>query len=142
MADQLAAHVTLIYPWEAPDASEMIRRLAVAAPSHQPFRLRIGDLCHGETPADGVWFEVDDIDGGLAAIRREVLVPPFTTGDIPPHVTIVHPRTSINGARAWRALAGLTLSSVFWVRSIGITAWDGQVWPTVATIPLASSSSS
>jgi hypothetical protein len=93
MAAQIGAHVTLIYPWEAPDASEMTRRVTAAAAYRRPFRLRVNELRHGGTPANGVWLSVDDVDGAYGAIRRAVLTPPFTVGDVAPHVTIVHPRT-------------------------------------------------
>jgi hypothetical protein len=140
MASQIAAHVTLIYPWEAPDADLMIRRVAAAGARHRPFRLRVDELHHEGTTPNGVWFSVADIDDGYAELRDVILVPPFSAGDVPAHVTIVHPRTSTRGGDAWRALGEMTIASEFWIDSIAITAWDGRTWPTIEATPLGGSS--
>lgn len=138
MARQIAAHVTLVYPWEAPDP-ELIGEWVQSAALAQPrFRLRLGPLDRHDSP-DGVGcgFAVLDVDGGHSALRSRIASSTFVRGDGDPHVTVVHPRTSRLGEAAWEALSAQALEVEFWVRDVAITAWDGSAWPTLERIPLS-----
>jgi 2'-5' RNA ligase len=135
MAQQIAAHITLIYPEEIADPAELIARATRAAASTPPFSIAVSTPVHGGNPADGVFLRVDDIADGIRRFR-ETAVPASHAIDFPPHVTIVHPRTSRHGEQAWNELADTHLDARFAITGIAITAYDGQRWPTLQTIPL------
>ena len=97
MAAQIAAHVTVAYPQEAPISDLLVERVRAASAGIPPFRLRLGRVATFGSPEDGVYVTVEDIDGGYRKIREEVLRPPFHGVAFPPHVTLVHPRTSGRG---------------------------------------------
>jgi hypothetical protein len=138
MAAQIAAHVTLVYPWEASDPELIAGWIRSAAGEQPPFRLRLGPLGRDESVEGvGCGYVVLDIDGGHGELRSRIEAAEFTRGDVDPHVTIVHPRTSRLGEEAWQALRGKPLELEFWVREVAITAWDGSAWPTVERMPLA-----
>ena len=65
MANRIAAHVTLVYPQEAPNAELLIERVREASACLGPLRLRLGDVAVFERPEDGVYVSVEDIDGGI-----------------------------------------------------------------------------
>ena len=139
MAGQIAAHATLLYPWEAPDPTMIAGWVEAATGGVAAFRLRLGAL----SLEDG-WcgYAVDDVDGGMARVRARVDAPGFTPGTVPPHVTVVHPRTSKRGAEAYAAWRDVALDLQFTVSAVAITAWDGGRWATLETIPLAGPSRS
>jgi hypothetical protein len=136
MADQIAAHVTVVYPREAPGADLLVERVRAACSAFPPFRLRLGALACFERPEGGVYLSVEDVDGGYRTLRTEVLRPPFQPGAIPPHVTLVHPRTSSRGREFWDRGRYQTREREFTAREVAITAFDGARWVTVVTIPL------
>jgi 2'-5' RNA ligase len=136
MAQQIAAHITLIYPEEIADPAELIARAIRAAASTPPFSISVGVPIHAGNPADGVFLRVGDMAGGIRRFR-EAAVPAGHAIGFPPHVTIVHPRTSRHGEQAWNELAGLHVDARFTITEVAITAYDGQRWPTLLTIPLA-----
>jgi hypothetical protein len=132
MARQIAAHVTLVYPRE-------IVRSAAAMTS--PFRLCVAGLvADRDDPTQGVYFVLDDTDGGWSGLRSLLPVPRYEPAREPvPHVTIVHPRTSDRGPEAWRCRdewasepVGLELT----MREVAITAFDGDGWPAVERFAL------
>jgi hypothetical protein len=135
MAGQIAAHVTLIYPEEVPDADELAARAAAAAACTPPFRIATGAFIHQGSPAEGVFLQVDDLDGGICAFRAAA-VPAGGAVDFPPHVTIVHPRTSSLGDHAWAELASMRIRACFTIAEIVVTAYDGHRWPSLQVIPL------
>jgi 2'-5' RNA ligase len=135
MAEQIAAHITLIYPEEIADPSDLIARVSRAAASTGPFTVVIGSPIHAGNPADGVFLAVGDVSDGIRRFR-ESAVPASHAIDFPPHVTIVHPRTSGRGKQAWNELAGMQLDARFTITNVAITAYDGQRWPTLQAIPL------
>ena len=57
-------------------------------------------------------------------------------GDFPPHVTIVHPRTSDRGRQAWDELASIGTGARFTITHVAITAYDGNHWQTLRLLPL------
>ena len=141
MARQIAAHITLIYPEEIPDPTELDEVAEIAVASTRPFNIVLGPAFYVGSPADGVFFRVHDIDGCIGSFRART-VPPARAIDFPPHVTIVHPRTSCLGKQAWQALAATQLDAQFTVIHLAITAFDGLRWHTVRRLPLTGPPSS
>jgi hypothetical protein len=101
MAAQIRAHVTLAYPQEAPLADLLVARLRAASYHFAPFQLRLGALAYFEHPEDGVYIEVQDIDRDYCRLRQHLLCAPFQPIAFPPHVTLIHPRTSAHGREFW-----------------------------------------
>jgi 2'-5' RNA ligase len=137
MAKQIAAHITLAYPQEAPNAGLLVERIREASGGVGPFRLRLGDVGCFERPEDGVYIDVEDIDGGYRTMREQVLRPPFHRLEFPPHVTIVHARTSRRAHEFWGRAAYRPQRQEFVAREIAITAFDGARWTALATYRLA-----
>ena len=135
MARQIAAHLTLVYPEEIPDAAELAARAALAAARTPPFAIAVGSPVHAGSPADGVFLRVGDVDGGIGAFRAAFLAAADALG-FPPHITIVHPRTSRRGGQAWAELAGTRIGACFTITEVAITAFDGDRWPVLQVLPL------
>jgi hypothetical protein len=75
-----------------------------------------------------------------ASVRsRAAVVPAERMIDFPPHVTIVHPRTSDRGQQAWEELAGTHLDARFTITHVAVTAFSGGRWLTLRLLPLRSS---
>lgn len=136
MAGQIAAHLTVVYPEEVPDPASLQERAAAAAATMAPFDLQTGPTFYHESPSSGVFLQVHDLDGGLRAFRTAV-VPPGNAISFPPHITIVHPRTSALGEQAWAELATCSVSIRFTVTRVAITAFDGDRWPALRVLHLA-----
>lgn len=136
MAAQIAAHVTLAYPQEAPAVDLLVERLRAACAAAAPFRLRLGALGCFDGPEGGVYVGIDDLDGGYAGLRREVLTPPFRPVSFPPHATLVHPRTSSRGREFWEQRPYAEREVVFSVEEIAVTAFDGTQWAVLDVFPL------
>jgi hypothetical protein len=128
MAARIAAHVTVAYPQEAPISDLLVERVRAASGSIPPFRLRLGQVAAFERPEDGVYISVEDTDGGYGTMREAVLRPPFRPIAFPPHVTLVHPGTSLRGRDFWNSGAHLRLDEEFLVQDVAITAFDGANW--------------
>jgi 2'-5' RNA ligase len=129
MAAQIAAHVTLAYPQEAPIIDLLVERVRAASITCPPFRLRLGGSAYFERPeGGGVYVKVEDIDGGYRKMREDVLQPPFDAVAFPPHVTVVHPRTSRRGRDFWKNRGYRLGDQVFTVMEVTITAFDGIKW--------------
>jgi GNAT superfamily N-acetyltransferase len=137
MAAAIAAHVTLVYPREAPDPALLLERLQAAGRTTRPLRLRLGTLALRGTPDAGVFVTVDDLDGGYRALRAALLRPPFSAAAFAPHVTVVHPRTSRRGRELWESGAYQPEPAAFTVGEVSLTAYDGARWSVTATVPLA-----
>ena len=135
MAAQIAAHVTLAYPEEAPDQTLLVDRLRTVTAHAAPFRLRLRGLARSRA-ADGVYVVVDDVDGGYRRLRGELLRPPFHTLDFPPHVTLVHPRTSARASELWAKARNTKLDLTFTASEISATAFEGATWHTIETFKL------
>jgi 2'-5' RNA ligase superfamily len=134
MAGQIAAHVTVVYPEEIPDPASLRERAAAAATT-APFDLVTGPAFYDGSPCGGVFLHVHDLDGGLRAFRTAA-VPAGSMISFPPHITIVHPRTSGLGEQAWAELAACSLSIRFTVTCVAITAFDGDRWPALRVLHL------
>jgi 8-oxo-dGTP diphosphatase len=127
MASQIGAHVTVTYPDEVGDTGVLRACLAEITSSLAPFRLGLGGVAVFDRPEGGCYVEVDDRDGGYARLREAIVGTAAATGT-PPHVTIVHPRTSGLGQIAWDDLEGLRLDAEVTVREVTMTAFDGRAW--------------
>ncbi len=136
MAGQIAAHVTLVYPQEAPIVDLLIERVRVASTDAAPFRLRLGRVACFGRPEDGIYVEVEDIDGGYRQLREDVLRLPFHPVEFPPHVTLIHPRTSPRGRAFWETPRDQQLDQEFTAAEVAITAFNGTKWVVVETFPL------
>jgi hypothetical protein len=64
-------------------------------------------------------------------------VPSGSMISFPPHITIVHPRTSGLGEQAWAGLAACSLGIRFTVICVAITAFDGDRWLAPRVLHLA-----
>jgi 2'-5' RNA ligase superfamily len=134
MARQIAAHVTLIYPEETPPSADPGHLAAAAAARTAPFTIALGPPFYAGSPADGVFFHVHDPDGGISLFRAAV--PPGRMIDFPPHVTMVHPRTSGRGRQAWDELAGTHIDARFTITHVAITASRSGSWQALRLLPL------
>ena len=136
MAAVVAAHVTLVYPHEAPDFELLVSRLHGQALTTAPFRLRLGGLGCFDRPEGGVYVDVKDIDGGYKRLRDQLLFAPLRPTTFPPHVTIAHPRTARRLRELWESSSYKRSNAEFTVREIAITAFDGIRWETLQRFPL------
>jgi len=141
MAARIPAHATVVYPHEAPIADLLVERLSDAAAATPPFRLRLGEFRHSANH-DAVWVHLEDVDGGYAALRERLLRPPFRAEGFPPHVTLVHPRTSWRGRELWAASRDWRDDAEFTAREVTVTAFDGGRWIVVARCALGGTGSS
>ncbi|OLF14813.1 2'-5' RNA ligase family protein [Actinophytocola xanthii] len=121
MAAVVPAHLTVVYPEEVADEPLLLRRVESSLATTTPFRLRLGAVVAEADGAGGVFVAVDDLDGGWAALRNALLTAPMTPADVPPHVTLVHPRTSRRGAGCWAVLAGRRVDLEVAVREVCLT---------------------
>ena len=136
MAQQIAAHVTLVYPGEIPEPDVLAARLSSVAATAAPFSLRLGPVACFGRPEDGIYVAVDD-DGGYRHVRTRLLRISDETPAFPAHVTLIHPRTSPRGRAFWNDTRPLHFEGAFVVTEIALTAFDGSVWRTLETLPLA-----
>jgi hypothetical protein len=137
MASQIDAHVSLMWPEEVPDHKELEQRARSAAALVPPISVTITTPFYVGDPKDGVFFKVTDAESGIADFRSKA-APTEGAIDFPPHVTIVHPRTSALGSEAWRQLAGLRLDISTVLTEVSITAFDGTRWVTVKRLRFGS----
>lgn len=121
MAALVPVHVTITYPEETGDDELLVRRAARCVVRTRPFRLRVGASFAEDDGHGGVFFAVEDVEQGWARLRRGLLAPPFRALDFPPHVTVVHPRTSPNGPACLAALADHDLPGEFQVTELLFT---------------------
>jgi 8-oxo-dGTP pyrophosphatase MutT (NUDIX family) len=136
MAAQIAPHVTVAYPHDVDDVDVMVERVRSAAREGASFGLRLGEVVHAGDPNEGVFVAVDDVAGGWARLRTAIAGAPVDD-PIPPHVTLVHPRTSGLGALALDALRGQHDATTVEVHAVSVTAYDGERWRTVETFALS-----
>jgi len=140
MAAQVAAHVTLVYPREAPNVDLLVERVRAASAAIPRFRLRLGGIACFERPEAGVYIEVEDVDGGYREMREQVLRPPFHPIEIPPHVTVIHPRTSRRGREFWDNGRYEGREQEFTAGEVVITAFDGTRWVALMRFTLGAGS--
>lgn len=129
MARRTPAHVTLTYPEEAADPALLERAAGTGE-----FRLALGEVVALDGGVGGVFVLVTDLDGGWAALRARLLGDAAT--DVPPHLTIVHPRTSNAGPQAWKALRDKHLDATFTVTEVLLTATSDAGCTALGTVQL------
>lgn len=139
MASQSPAHVSVTYPIEIDSIDALGERVAAAADTVAPFRLRLGRIRHCGRPEDGIYVEVDDVDGGWRSLRTAALAGTESV-EVEPHVTLLHPRTTNRGSSAWAELAGTSLEGEMTAKEAAITAFDGRTWPVLSRFPLSGQS--
>jgi len=122
MAAMVGAHVTVAYPEEAPDPTALAERVRALAATTSPFPLALGAPAAFTEERAGAGLNVDDPAGGLAALRRQLLRPPFRDLGYPAHVTLAHPRTTPDGCAAFAAAQAAALTGPWTVREIALTA--------------------
>lgn len=125
MADQIAAHLTAIYPEELDDAETLPSRVVRAAAATAPFRISLGSAFYEGSPERGVFLYVDDPSGGVAAFRSHAGLAAGEGIDFPLHVTITHSRTSTLGMQAWSELEDARFDIDFLINAVAVTAFDG-----------------
>lgn len=129
------AHVTVAYQDEAPDPALLAERLHGVAARTRPFRLAVGQAGRFPPPARGAFPAVADPAGAVAAIRAQVLAPPFTRRErFGLHVTLLHPDQGERLESAWAAFAALPPAGEFEVTAIELVGPDNAV---LAVFPLA-----
>lgn len=107
MAARIPPHVTSVYPEEVNDEELLIERTKEAASRTAPFEVSPAEV--EKSNLGGVWFRVVDPSGSWADFRESVLRAPFRPYPVPPHITVVHPRTSQRGPEALAAMGGVRI---------------------------------
>jgi 2'-5' RNA ligase len=137
MAGAIGPHITLVYPDEHPGVAALRERVATVTKRERPFRLCLGSFRAFPPPDDGcVYIEAQDIDGRFARMREVLTAPPFRPISFPPHLTIIHPRTSNRAAQFWRAGVRQVPDSEITIESITVTSFDVGLYAIDARIPL------
>ncbi len=129
------AHVTVAYQDEAPDAALLTKRLREAATRTPPFRLIVGTAARFAEPTRGAFLTVADPTGGVAALRDQILAPPFSRRcGFGLHVTLLHPDQGHRLEEAWPAFERLPAVGPFTVTHLQVVGPDNAV---LAAFPLA-----
>jgi 2'-5' RNA ligase len=137
MAGAIGPHITLVYPDEHPGLLALRERVATVAARDGPFRLRLGSFRAFPPPDDGcVYIEAQDIDGGFVRLREALTAAPFRPVAFPPHLTIIHPRTSNRAADFWLAGVGYVPDLEVTIESITLTSFAGGHYAIEARVPL------
>ena len=137
MAAAIGAHVTALYPVEAPDAGAMLARVQAVAARTAPIRLTLGGYALFPPPYQGAYRAVIDEAGAFAAMRGALTAAPFRAEVFAPHVTVVHPRTSDRTAAFWAARPARPAPRTVVIETLHVTAFDGARWVSLAAFPLA-----
>jgi 2'-5' RNA ligase len=69
-------------------------------------------------------------------VREDVLRPPFQAVAFPPHLTLIHPRTSSRGREFWEQGRRRWRDLEFTVEEVAITAFDGTEWTVLEKFAL------
>jgi 2'-5' RNA ligase superfamily protein len=137
MAALVPAHVTITYPEETVDEDLLLRRAESCLGAVVPFRLGLGEVFSDTGGRGGVFVAVHDIEAGWSGLRRRLLAEPMTPFDVPPHVTVAHPRTSTQGRNCHAALAGRRLDVEFQAREVFYTETTGDTHTILRRFELA-----
>jgi 2'-5' RNA ligase len=137
MAAEIPAHITLAYPTEHPGPGALRERLRRIAEKAARFRVRLGDFRAFPPPDDGcVYIEVLDADGRFAALRLMLTAPPFSPIEFPPHLTIIHPRTSGLAPAFSRAGCVQSTKSMLMIDALCITSFENGRYTMETRFPL------
>jgi hypothetical protein len=137
MAALVPAHVTVTYPEEIVDEALLLRRAESCLGAMSPFQLRLGEIFTDHGGRGGVFVAVHDVEAGWSGLRRQLLAEPMTPLDVPPHVTVAHPRTSTQGRDCHAALAGRRLDVEFQAREVLYTETTGDSYTILHRFELA-----
>ena len=122
MAAGVSPHITVAYPEEFDDRELLIERAREVARSMAPFTMASTEVAtDSDDGTKGVFLALSDPTGSWHELRGRLLAPPFAQLDVPPHLTIVHPRTSDRGREAWTELKDHTLSMQVIVSTLSLT---------------------
>lgn len=137
MAAGVPAHVSLVYPEEVADFDALIARAEGVVHEQAGFPLDVREVLRTDEP-DGVFvgLGVTDRTGAMAVLRRALLPPASTPLGIPPHVTVVHPRTSDRGDDAAAALRRAELAGSFTVTELCWTETSAAGMAVRARFPM------
>lgn len=127
-AAQVPAHVTVAYPHELAGAAATAGLLDRVVGRLDRFHLVADRLVHDVDPAEGIFLRLLDPTGGWGELRHRLVGPGPTW---PPHITLVHPRTSGLGPAAWTALEHQPFDTGYEVDAVAVTAFDGHRWNVV-----------
>ncbi|SDM37002.1 ADP-ribose pyrophosphatase YjhB, NUDIX family [Allokutzneria albata] len=136
MAALVPPHVTVAYPEEVPDVDLLVRRTTALAQETAPMAIRLTSVVADDEGRGGVFVAVDDSQRGWAGLRLGLLRPPFRGSGYPPHVTLVHPRTSKSGPAAYRALRGTRMDLPVVIDEIALTETGPDHFRVLQTFPL------
>ncbi|MDX2018208.1 MAG: 2'-5' RNA ligase family protein [Planctomycetota bacterium] len=121
------AHTTITYHDEAPDQSLLGSRLREALRDIAPFPLELGSAAQFPPPDRGAFLRVTDPTASVAAIRQQVLRPPFTSRSrFGLHATLLHPRYGERLEHAWPELRAIPPLGRFMVEEVLIIGADQQ----------------
>lgn len=136
MAQVVAAHVTLVH--QVDDPSAFLQQLRSIATVTAPVQFTLTHAARWESPAGGIYVAVEDSSDAIAALRRSLLVtdPPGIT--YTPHVTLVHPRTTLpdRARSAWSALRDVRVNQHVTVEDVALMQNGAQGWELVDRIRL------
>lgn len=77
-----------------------------------------------------------DSEGRFGALRKALTAPPFRPVAFPPHLTVIHPRTSSLAAEFWRAGVTQRKRLEVTIDSIVITSSESEGYQVQARFPL------
>ncbi len=138
MAARIGAHITLVHEVVDRDrAAELVARAVQRA----PFAVRLTRAALWGPARFGVYLDVDDPDGGLAALHsalREVETPGWARVEYRPHVTLVHGRTvtADDAELAWSALDGFVAGWEVQVSSVDVIELVEPRWELVERVEM------
>ena len=135
MTARIGAHVTLIH--DVVDHSQAAQLVADAAAAAQPFPIRLVRAGRWGKSAYGIYLDVEDPTGGIAALHdrlRALEHPAWARVPFRAHATLVHGRTVDAAAanRAWVELAGFDPGWDVDVAAIDVIELAEPLWRTVA----------
>ena len=137
MAAAIPAHITLVYPDEHPGPEPLSERVKSLAERQRGFRVGVGEFQAFPPPDEGcVYVEIRDDEGEFAALRKGAAAPPFRPIEFPPHLTLIHPRTSSGATEFWRAGVAQLVGSQLMIDAIFITSFEAGKYDVVARHPL------
>ena len=135
-ASQIAAHVTVAYPRETAALESLMDRVRSAGASAEPFELSVSGAAYEAGAHWWVRADVSDPANGWRRLRDLIVPSQRQVPGTEPHVTIVHPRNSNLGERAWPLVADTDVRASWLVREVAVTAFDGRRWQTVERVVL------
>ncbi len=134
MARRIAAHVTVIHDLDGDAAYRSGLDLAASRPE---LTVRLTHAQCWGSPEAGIYLGVEDTHGDLARIGRELMVTEAPDISYEPHVTLVHPRTTMatGSQEAWGHLASWSIDETVALRDVSVIELQGPKWLVVTRRP-------